>query len=767
MVLWWVGLKLAWLYLMICHAETPDDDLMMTNDECHPMNSPDFFDQGDLVAVLTTQPLDRTLDYRAPEGGCMRGAFVEVPLGPRKVAGVIWGPGRGDFDLARVRSVIRVLDVAPMREEMRAFLTRAAAYTLTPMSAMLRLATRAPGLGDPPSMRKVYRLGQGVPDRMTDARRRVLATLEEYGGLAFTLKELAEMAGVTTPVVKGLVSHGAVREEDSPRDVAFPPLDPARPGKVLTDEQGAAVAALQTAQRSGKYGTTLLKGVTGSGKTEVYLEAVAETLRMGRQALVLLPEIALTAEFLTRVQVRFGVLPAEWHSGVTMTERRRVWRMLGQGDAQMVVGARSALFLPFQDLGLIVVDEEHDTSYKQEDGVLYNARDMAVLRAAICGARVVLASATPSLESWANAEAGKYDRIELTARFGAAVLPQMHTIDMRAEQMPAGTWISPTLRAAVETRLEKGEQALLFINRRGYAPVTLCRACGQQIACDHCDARMVEHRFQKRLMCHQCGETRAIPDACPSCEVEGRLAPVGPGIERLAEEAAALFPDARIATLSSDLFGSARALKAGIENIAAGGADIIIGTQLVAKGHNFPLLTLVGVIDADLGLQGSDLRAAERTFQLMRQVAGRAGRAERPGEALLQTFQPEHPVIRAILSGDEDGFWRAEAAGRQAAGVPPYGRMAGIILSGGDAGAVFELGNILARNDMALRAIGAQVFGPAPAPIARIRGRHRVRLLVKADKGAPLQEALTRWIAPLRLKGDLRLAVDIDPQNFY
>ncbi|MFT7592968.1 MAG: primosomal protein N' (replication factor Y) [Paracoccaceae bacterium] len=731
------------------------------------VDGPEFFDQGALVAVLTTQPLDRTLDYKAPEGGCWHGAFVEVPLGPRKVLGVVWGPGQGGFDLSKARAIIRVLDVAPMRSEMRNFLMRAADYTLTPIPAMLRLATRAPGLGDPVSMRKVYRLGDSTPERMTDARTRVLAVLEEFGGLSFTLKELAEMAGVTPSVVKGLVKLDAVREEDSPRDLPFAPLDPERPSKELTDDQAAAAETLQVALRTGVYGTTLLKGVTGSGKTEVYLEAVAECLRMGRQALVLLPEIALTAEFLTRVHVRFGTHPAEWHSGVTMTERRRVWRMVGQGDAQLVVGARSALFLPFRDLGLIIVDEEHDTSYKQEDGVLYNARDMAVLRAAMCGARVVLASATPSLESWANAEAGKYDRLELSARFGAAVLPDMRAIDMRAEKLPAGTWISPTLRAAVTNRLEKSEQSLLFINRRGFAPVTLCRACGEQIACTHCDARMVEHRFLQRLMCHQCGETTPIPTVCPSCQVEGKLAPVGPGIERLAEEATALFPEARIAVLSSDLFASARALKAGILDIAEGGADIIIGTQLVAKGHNFPLLTLVGVIDADLGLQGSDLRAAERTFQLMRQVAGRAGRAERPGTALLQTFQPEHPVIRAILSGDENGFWRAEAAERQAAGVPPYGRMAGIILSGGDVGAVFDLGNILARNDGALRAIGAQVYGPAPAPIARIRGRHRVRLLVKAAKGAPLQDALTRWIAPLRLKGDLRLSVDIDPQSFY
>lgn len=745
---------------MNTQAETPYT-------ERRAVTGPDFFDEGMLVGVLTTQPLDRVLDYKAPEGGCHPGAFVEVPLGPRKVLGVVWGAGRGDYDLAKIRSVIRVLDVAPMRDEMRSFLVRAADYTLTPMPAMLRLATRAPGLGDPPSMRKIYRLGNATPDRMTDARRRVLDTLGEYGGLAFTLKELAEMAGVTSSVIKGLVKHAAVREENSPRDLPLPPLDPGRPSKDLTTDQETAAEVLRAHLRGEIYGTTLLKGVTGSGKTEVYLEAVAETLRMGRQALVLIPEIALTAEFLNRVEVRFGARPAEWHSGATMTERRRIWRMVGQGQAQLVVGARSSLFLPFQNLGLIIVDEEHDTSYKQEDGVLYNARDMAVLRAAMCDARVVLASATPSLESWANAEAGKYDKLELTARYGAAVLPEMRAIDMRAEKLPAGTWISPSLRAAVQSRLEKGEQSLLFINRRGYAPVTLCRACGQQIACDHCDARMVEHRFLKRLMCHQCGETKPIPTVCPSCGAEDRLAPVGPGVERLGEETAELFPDVRIATLSSDLFGSARALKAEIENIAAGGADIIIGTQLVAKGHNFPLLTLVGVIDADLGLQGSDLRAAERTFQLMRQVAGRAGRADKAGTALLQSYQPEHPVIRAILSGDEDGFWRAEAAERQAAGVPPYGRMAGIILSGPDVAQVFDLGNALARNDGPLRQIGAQVFGPAPAPIARVRGRHRVRLLVKADKGAPLQAALARWIGTVKLKGDLRLSVDIDPQNFY
>ena len=725
------------------------------------------FDEGDLIGVLTTQPLDRLLDYRAPEGGCLTGAFVEVPLGPRKVLGVVWGPGEGGYDLSKVRSVIRVLDAVPMRDEMREFLIRAGDYTLTPMSAMLRLATRSPGLGDPPSMRSVYRLGTARPDRMTDARARVIAALQDYGGLAFTLGELAEQAGVTSSVIKGLVKQNVVLEEQSPRDLPYPRLEAGVSRYTLTPEQESAAVDLRAGVRSGDYGTTLLKGVTGSGKTEVYLEAVAECLAKGRQALVLLPEIALTAEFLSRVEERFGARPAEWHSGVTMTERRRCWQMVGEGGAGLVVGARSALFLPFRDLGLIVVDEEHDTSYKQEDGVLYNARDMAVLRASITGAQVVLASATPSLESWANAEAGKYKRLELTARVGAAVMPELSAIDMREAALPSNRWISDTLARAVQERIDAGEQALLFLNRRGYAPVTICRACGHQIGCDHCDARMVEHRFLKRLVCHQCGESKPIPETCPSCAAEDRLAPVGPGVERLGEETAALFPEARVAVLSSDLFGSARALKAQIEAIAAGEADIIIGTQLVAKGHNFPLLTLVGVIDADLGLQGSDLRAAERTFQLMKQVAGRAGRAEKPGVALLQTYQPEHPVIRAILSGEEEAFWRAEAAERMAAGVPPYGRMAGIVLSASDVQQVFDLGAEMARRDGPLRRIGAQVFGPAPAPIARIRGRHRVRLLVKAAKGAPLQASLTEWVGQFRLKGDLRLSVDIDPQSFY
>lgn len=720
---------------------------------------------GALVGVLTTEPLGRVLDYKAPEGGCGDGDFVEVPLGPRRVLGVVWGPGRGDWDPAKVRPVNRVLDAPPMRAELRAFLARAADYTLTPLPQMLRLATRAPGLGEAAATRRVYRLGPTVPNQLTDARHRVVEALRAFGGAPMTLGELAGEAGCGTSVVKGLVKLGVVVEEDAPRDLPFPTLDPTG-AATLTGDQIAAGDALVAAVHAGDYSATLLKGVTGSGKTEVYLEAVAEALRMGRQALVLLPEIALTAEFLTRVQARFGARPAEWHSGVTQTERRRVWRMVAAGQAQLVVGARSALFLPYQRLGLVVVDEEHDTSYKQEEGVLYNARDMAVLRAAIAGCPVVLASATPSLETWANVEAGKYGRLDLSARYGVAEMPSMGVIDMREANLPANHWISAKLASEVQARIERGEQALIFLNRRGYAPVTLCRACGAQVGCDDCDARMVEHRFLKRLVCHQCGATKPLPLACPSCKVEGKMAAVGPGVERMAEEVQARFPQARVAVLSSDLFGSARELKAQIEAIAAGGADIIIGTQIVAKGHNFPLLTLVGVIDADLGLQGSDLRAAERTFQLMRQVAGRAGRAEKRGAAWLQTHQPEHPVIRAILGGDEEAFWRAEAAERRAAGVPPYGRMVGIILSSPDVAQVFDFGAELARRDGPLRRVGAQVYGPAPAPIARVRGRHRVRLLVKAGKLVPLQAAVAEWIAQLRPPANLRVTIDIDPQSF-
>lgn len=726
-----------------------------------------YFEEGALVAVLTTQPLGRLLDYRSPPGGVRLGGLVEVPLGPRRVLGVVWAPGEGSFDPAKIRPVSRVIDLPPMRHETMQFLARAADYTISPLDAMLRLATRMPGLGQGPATRRVLRLGEGMPDRMTPARQRVLAVLDDTPEAVYQPTELAALAGVSSSVVGGLVKQGVIIEEEAARDAPFEPLDPARPGKALSADQMAAASTLTKTMRDRAYATALLKGVTGSGKTEVYLEAVAEALRQGRQALVLLPEIALTVEFIARVEERFGARPAEWHSGITQADRRRAWAGVAKGEARLVVGARSALFLPFEDLGLIVVDEEHDGSYKQEDMVLYNARDMAVLRASIVNAQVILASATPSLETWTNANAGKYARVDLPERYGAAVLPLMQTVDMRAEKLPKGRWLSEIIARAAETRIAANEQALFFLNRRGYAPVTQCRSCGEQIGCEECDARLVEHRFLSQLSCHMCGATRPMPDACPSCDAEASLAAVGPGVERLAEEVEARFPDARIAILSSDLATSPRDLKRAIDDIASGGADILIGTQIVAKGHNFPLLTLVGVIDADLALKGADLRAAEKCFQLVRQVAGRAGRKEAQGTAMIQTHQPDHPVMKAIVSGHDEDFWRAEAAERQAAGAPPFGRMAGIILSSVDETLVWDTARRMARQSRAISEIGAELFGPAAAPVARIRGRHRVRMLLKAAKGAPIQAALRKWAAATQIPSQVRLTIDIDPQSFY
>ena len=736
------------------------------SDQIKHTSSQNFTD-GELVSVLTTQPIDRLLDYKAPKEGVKLGSFVEVPLGPRKVIGVVWCEGKGDFDKNKIRTISNRLDVPEMQPKMMEFLSRAGQYTLTPMNGMLKLATRAPGLANPPSMKTVYIKGDAEVDRMTPARERVLNTLRDTTDMQFTAKELTESAKVSISVIKGLVLQRAVLELESPRDLPYAQLDPFSPSQKLTFDQKAAGEILRKNIRLNEYNTTLLRGVTGSGKTEVYLEAVSECLSLGKQALILIPEIALTVEFLDRLKKRFGEKPAQWHSGVTMTEKRRCWRMVAEAKAQVVVGARSSLYLPFKNLGLIVVDEEHDISYKQEDGVLYSARDMAVMRASIEQASVVLASATPSLETWANADIGKYNRVDLTERFGDARIPEILAIDMRDQPMERNSWISPHLKNEVELRLERGEQSLLFLNRRGYAPITVCRKCGDQVGCEQCDARMVEHRFHGYLMCHQCGDTKEMPNVCPSCSEVDCLTAVGPGVERLAEEAQEKFPNSKISVLSSDMLISAQALKRRIKEIALGDADIIIGTQLVAKGHNFPLLTLVGVIDSDLALMGGDLRAAERTFQLMRQVAGRAGRADKKGIAFLQTHQPEHSVIKAILKGDEEEFWESEAQQRRLNNMPPFGRLAGIILKGPNLNDVFNLANDMVKNAHILNLINAQIYGPAPAPIARVRGNHRVRILVKASKETMLQNSLMKWKNSFKIPKDIQVTIDIDPQSFY
>jgi primosomal protein N' (replication factor Y) len=496
----------------------------------------------------------------------------------------------------------------------------------------------------------------------------------------------------------------------------------------------------------------------------------------------MMPEIALTTQFLERFATRFGEKPAEWHSGVSARKRARIWRGCATGDVRVVVGARSALFLPFSNLRLIVVDEEHEGAYKQDDGVSYHARDMAVVRARMDEATIILASATPSIETRVNAMRGRYGHLKLDSRAQARLMPTLEAIDMRKEGPPRGRWIAPRLALAVGETIARGEQALLFLNRRGYAPLTVCRTCGHRFRCEHCDAWLVEHRFRRALMCHHCGHVERRPDVCPECGSEDSLAACGPGVERLAEEAATLFPNARILVLSSDFPGGAERLRRELEEIEKGAFDIIIGTQLVAKGHNFPHLTLVGVIDADLGLGSGDPRAAERTFQLLNQVTGRAGRGDRPGRALIQTFHPSHPVMEALLSGEAERFYAQEIAVRERAGLPPFGRLGALIVSAKDAAAAETHARALVRAAQELppspryrvAAPGAwpeaneiALLGPAEAPIALIRGRYRFRLLAKGPRGADMQAFLRDMLgAGPKERGGVRVQVDVDPQNF-
>ncbi|MEM0988296.1 MAG: primosomal protein N' [Pseudomonadota bacterium] len=719
------------------------------------------------IGVMLPMPFVGPLDYRVPDGMALDpGDYVAVELGSRRVTGVVWGASDDQLPLERLKTIQAHLAVTPMRAKMRQFIDRMADYTMTPPGMVLRLATRVPDLGAPEKRRRVLRRGLIDPARVTSARQRILDALSTHGGAGFAPSDLAREAGVSAAVVKGLVDQGVLVAADVAADAPFPPLWGQPLGAHLSEDQQSVAAKLRAEVINGGFSATLVYGVTGSGKTEVYLEAVAECLAKGRQALVLVPEVALTSAFLDRVEARFGARPAEWHHGVTPTERRRAWHAVAKGDARLVVGARSSLFLPFCDLGLIVIDEEHESSYKQEEQVFYHARDMAVLRASIEGAAAILASATPSLETWVNAEAGKYKRLDLPTRFGAATLPNVRMIDLKSDNPGRGRWLSDPLINAAKTRLDVGEQVLFFLNRRGYAPLTLCRSCGHHFGCPTCDARLVTHRFRNQLLCHQCGHTEPLPKSCPACGRDDALAIVGPGVERLAEEVGDTFPNARVDVLSSDLMAGPGQLRERLDAIAQGQSDIVVGTQMIAKGHNFPNLTLVGVIDADMGLQGGDLRASEKTFQLLHQVSGRAGRADKKGTALIQTVSPDHAVMRSLLTGQAEAFWKEEAQLRHAAGAPPFGRMAGVIVSGKDERQVWEVGRSLGRAGTTLNDAGIAVFGPAPAPFARIRGKHRVRLLLKAPKGVALQRAIRNWLGAVKVPAAVMVQVDIDPQSF-
>jgi primosomal protein N' (replication factor Y) len=720
------------------------------------------------VDVLVPVALDQTYSYRVPDGlELAPGDVVTVPLGARgETTGVVWADNANPNPRLhnRMKDVVGKHDVPPLKTELRAFVDWVSGYTLSSRGMVLRMALRMGENLGPARERVGVRLAGPQPARMTPARTRVLSLMSD--GFTRTKGDVAREAAVSAGVVNGLVDDGALETIALPPEKVAQPPDPDFTKPEFFLGQLAAADALRTTVDQGGYTVTLVDGVTGSGKTEVYFEGVAENIRKGRQTLILMPEIALTGQSLDRFTARFGVRPAEWHSQLSPRIRARTWAAVAANEVLVVVGARSALFLPYADLGLIVVDEEHDPAYKQEDGAHYHARDMAVVRGSIAKIPVVLASATPSVESEVNARRGRYRRINMPERFGGAHLPSIEAIDMTRDGPPPGRFISPKLAEAVSTSLERGEQALLFLNRRGFAPLTLCRACGFRLQCPHCDAWLVDHRFRKRLICHHCGYNMPQPEACPNCHATESFRPVGPGVERLEQEAAELFPDKRILVLSSDLVESMERLRQELDDVAEGRFDIVVGTQLVAKGHHFPKLNLVGIVDADLGLGNGDPRAAERTFQLLHQVVGRAGREEGRGIGLLQTHQPEHPVMKALILGDREAFYSSEIALREASLYPPFGRLASMVITANDRPSAESYARALAQ--CAPGHDDVRVLGPAEAPVAVVRGRHRFRLLIKAPRDFNLSGYLREWLAGApKTKGNVRLEVDVDPQSFF
>ena len=714
--------------------------------------------------VVTLNAALGPLDYRVPDGVDVQpGSVVVAPLGPRQLLGVAWDAERlptNEVPDERLRPLARKLDVAPLATPLRRLCEWTADYYLSPLSAVLRMVLPSSAALDGPRQLTEYRPTGVVPDRLTPQRQKALAMLEGRQG---TVRELADHAEVSDAVMRGLVNAGALEAVavDADRPLSCPDPDFAPPE--LNEEQMEAASSLASAV--GKdFDPVLLDGVTGSGKTEVYFEAIAECLRQGKQALVLLPEIALTEPFLKRFEARFGCQPVAWHSDLRSSQRRRAWRGIASGEASVTVGARSALFLPYPKLGLIVVDEAHEPSFKQEEGVQYHARDTAVMRAKFEDIPVILSTATPPIESKHMVELGRYREVSLPERFAGASMPAISAIDLTQDPPPRGRWLAPQLVAEIEENLDRGEQSLLFLNRRGFAPLTLCRNCGHRFQCPNCTAWMVEHRLMHRLACHHCGLVIPPPKACPECGEQDSLVACGPGVERIADEVAELFPEARTAIVTSDTIWSPLRAAEFVGAMEAGAIDVVVGTPLITKGYHFPNLTLVGVVDADLGLAGGDLRAAERSFQQIQQVAGRAGRGDKPGRVFVQTHEPDAPVIAALVGGDVAGFYAAATDARREAAMPPFGRLAAIIVSAEDA---HEAEAVARRIGHAAPEVeGMAVFGPAPAPLAMLRGRHRQRLLVHARRSLDVQDVIRDWLAKIEWSAKVRVSVDVDPYSF-
>jgi primosomal protein N' (replication factor Y) (superfamily II helicase) len=714
--------------------------------------------------VVTLNAALGPLDYRVPDGMHVEpGSVLVAPLGPRQLLGVAWEPERLPTDEVgdhRLRPIIGTLDVPPIAAPLRRLAEWTADYYLSPLASVLRMIMPSSSALEGPRQLTEYRPTGHVPDRMTPQRLKALAAIKGRQG---TVRELSDHAGVSDAVIRGLVNAGALEAVAVEADRPLPCPDPGFAPPELSHEQQLAAGSLSSTIGDG-FHPVVLDGVTGSGKTETYFEAIAECLRQGMQALVLLPEIALTEPFLKRFEARFGCAPTAWHSDLRSSQRRRAWRAVVSGEAKVTVGARSALFLPYSNLGLIVVDEAHEPSFKQEEGVQYHARDVAVMRGKFEDIPVILSSATPAIETRHMVELGRYREVTLSNRYAGASLPEMRAVDLTKDPPPRGRWLAPSLVAELEANLERKDQSLLFLNRRGFAPLTLCRHCGHRFQCPNCTAWMVEHRLMHRLACHHCGHVMPPPKACPECGEEDSLVACGPGVERIADEVAALFPEARTAIVTSDTIWSPARAAEFVAQMEAGAIDIVIGTQLVTKGYHFANLTLVGVVDADLGLAGGDLRAAERSFQQIQQVAGRAGRGAKPGRVLVQTHEPDAPVIAALVSGDAPGFYAAETEARREAAMPPFGRLAAIIVS---AESSYEAEAVARRiGHAAPKVDGMAVFGPAPAPLAMLRGRHRQRLLVHAARSLDVQDVIRDWLAATDWSTKVRVSVDVDPYSF-
>ncbi|MEL6485789.1 MAG: primosomal protein N' [Pseudomonadota bacterium] len=717
------------------------------------------------VRLLVVNAALGPLDYTVPDDVDVEpGSVVIAPLGPRKVTGIVWDEGRlpgAEVPAAKLRPILEVVSVPALAAPLRRLIEWTADYYCAALASVARMVLSSGGALGGPSTTIEYRLSGGAPERMTPQRAAAIEALEGEQG---TIRELSAIAGVSEGVLRGLVNQGVIEPVTVAIDRPYRQADPDFHQPALSPDQLRVAKRLVDAVEAQDFAPFLLDGVTGSGKTEVYFEPIAEAIRLGRQVLVLLPEIALTENFLARFEQRFGVPPVLWHSSLKSTERRRAWRAISEGSAQVVVGARSALFLPYANLGLIVVDEAHEVSFKQDDGVRYNARDVSVMRARFEKLPVILASATPALESLHMASAGVYEKLDLPSRFGGAQLPDIKLVDLTDHKPGAGRWLAQPLVEGIAARLERGEQSLLFLNRRGYAPLTLCRTCGHRFKCPNCSAWLVEHRLSARLACHHCGFEGPVPRECPECGEADALVACGPGVERIADEVAELFPEARVAMATSDTLNSPERAAEFLAQVHGKAIDVIVGTQLVTKGFHFPDLTLVGVVDADLGLEGGDLRAAERTYSQVAQVAGRAGRGEKPGEVLIQTRHTDAPVIAALADGDRDAFYAAETDARRDAGAPPFGRWAAIILSSEDDKEAREAANRL--GDTRPRADDLYILGPAPAPMALLRGRYRYRFLINARRSANLQATLRQWLDAQQFPPGVRVGVDIDPYSF-